>query len=162
MHINACFDISHCAYDFAFPACRGRGRVVSWAMIQRVDEMFAAIGDQTRLRVLHLLIHKELCVAGLVEALEAPQPKISQHLRVLRAAGLVQERRVGKWRFYSLVKPSSRFHKLILRCLGVCHWEVKVLRRDCARMRVMLASGGDRSGYRRIPTAPPPLRGRSR
>jgi len=124
-------------------------------MIQRVDEMFGAIADMTRLRVLHLLIHKELCVAGLVESLEAPQPRVSQHLKVLRAAGLVRERRAGKWRFYSLAKPSSRFHTQILRCLGVCHQEVKVLRRDCGRMRRVLAAGGDRAGYRRIPVAPP-------
>lgn len=120
-----------------------------------VDEMFAAIGDQTRLRVLHLLIHKELCVAGLVASLEAPQPRISQHLKVLRASGLVRERKAGKWRFYSLAKPSTRFHTQILRCLGVCHQEVKLLRRDCDRMRRVLAAGGDRGGYRRIPAAPP-------
>lgn len=129
-------------------------------MMRRVDEMFGAIGDLTRLRILHLLIHKELCVAGLVHSLRAPQPRVSQHLKVLRAAGLVGERRAGKWRFYSLAKPSSRFHTQILRCLGVCHQEVKVLRRDCDRMRVMLAAGGDRAGYRRIPAAPPRLAAR--
>jgi ArsR family transcriptional regulator len=131
-------------------------------MMKNVDGMFGAIADMTRLRILHLLIHKELCVAGLVYSLEAPQPKVSQHLRVLRTSGLVRERRAGKWVFYSLAKPASRFHTQILRCLGVCHQEVKVLRRDCARMRVMLAAGADRGGYRRIPSAPPPVRSGAR
>ncbi len=124
-------------------------------MRHRVDLMFGAIADFTRLRILHLLIHKELCVAGLVRSLSEPQPKVSQHLRVLRSAGLVRERRAGKWRFYSLAKPVSRFHRQILRCLDACHTEVAVLRRDCARMRLMLAAKGDRNGYRRIPPAPP-------
>ena len=131
-------------------------------MEQRIDGMFAAIGDLTRLRILHLLIHKELCVAGLVYSMEAPQPKVSQHLRVLRTSGLVQERRDGKWVFYSLAKASSRFHKNILRCLNDCHKEVRVLRGDCERMRRMLAAGGDAGGYRRIPVAPSraaPVRG---
>lgn len=124
-------------------------------MKPRIDEMFAAIGDHTRLRVLHLLIHKELCVAGLVGAMGEPQPKVSQHLRVLRSAGLVTERRAGKWRFYSLAKPSARFHRQVVRCLAGCCREVKVLRGDCARMRRMLAVSGDGGGYRRIPPAPP-------
>lgn len=128
-------------------------------MMNGVDAMFSAIADMTRLRILHLLIHKELCVAGLVESLGEAQPKVSQHLRVLRTSGLVRERRDGKWVFYSLAKPSSRFHTQMLRCLGVCHQEVKVLRRDCARMRVMLSTDRDRGAYRRIPNAPSPRAG---
>ena len=120
--------------------------------------MFGAIADFTRLRVLHLLIHKELCVASLVASLEVPQPRVSQHLKVLRSAGLVKERKAGKWRFYSLAKPSSRFHNQILRCLGVCHQDVSVLRRACARMRRVLAAGGDRGGYRRVLAAAPSRR----
>lgn len=124
-------------------------------MKTRVDAMFGAFADFTRLRLLHLLIHKELCVAGMVHSLRIPQPRVSQHLKVLRGAGLVRERRAGKWVFYSLAKPASRFHNQILTCLGVCHQEVKVLRADCDRMKRMLAAGGDLGAYRRIPVAPP-------
>ena len=124
-------------------------------MKARVDAMFGAFADFTRLRILHLLIHKELCVAGLVHSLDIAQPRVSQHLKVLRSAGLVTERRDGRWVFYSLTKPGSRFHTQILACLGVCHQEVTVLRRDCARMDRMLSAGGDVGGYRRIPLSPP-------
>jgi ArsR family transcriptional regulator len=127
-------------------------------MRTRVDEMFGAFSDHTRLRALHLLLHQELCVAGLVESLRLPQPRVSQHLRVLRAAGLVQERRAGKWRFYSLARPRGSFHAQILRCLRVCHQEVKVLRRDCARMERMLEAAGEPLSRSRRIALPPPRR----
>ena len=64
---------------------------------------FRALGDETRLRCLALLLAEgELCVCELVHALDLAQPKISRHLAQLRGAGLDEARRAGTWMHYRL------------------------------------------------------------
>ena len=58
-----------------------------------LESLFQALGDRTRLRLLTLMADGEVCVCFFVEVLNEPQPKISRHLGVLRAAGLVAARR---------------------------------------------------------------------
>ncbi|HEX6503028.1 MAG TPA: metalloregulator ArsR/SmtB family transcription factor [Terriglobales bacterium] len=73
-----------------------------------LENVFRALGDRTRLRLLHLMNGREICVCYLVEVLNVPQPKISRHLAYLRRAGLVLARREGKWMHYRLASPSNR------------------------------------------------------
>jgi ArsR family transcriptional regulator len=68
----------------------------------QLPDLFKALADGTRLRVLRLLDEAELHVNELVEILELPQPTVSRHLAVLLHAGLVNRRRDGQWTFYSL------------------------------------------------------------
>ncbi|HET9984485.1 MAG TPA: metalloregulator ArsR/SmtB family transcription factor [Longimicrobiales bacterium] len=63
---------------------------------------FHALSDETRLRVVELLSSGEKCVCDLQEAVGAAQSRLSFHLRVLREAGLVNDRRQGRWNYYSL------------------------------------------------------------
>jgi ArsR family transcriptional regulator len=70
-------------------------------------EIFAALADPTRLRLLNLIAGQEVCVCHLVEILRQAQPKISRHLAYLRRAGLVAARREGKWMHYHLCLPSE-------------------------------------------------------
>lgn len=72
-----------------------------------LETFFAALADRTRLRLLNLVANGEVCVCFFVEVLGEPQPKISRHLAVLRAAGLVAARRDGKWMHYRLTSPES-------------------------------------------------------
>ncbi|ARI77826.1 ArsR/SmtB family transcription factor [Halobacillus mangrovi] len=60
------------------------------------------LGDKTRLTLIGLLKDQECCVCEFVEVLQMSQPSVSQHLRKLRDAGLVKERRNGQWVFYAL------------------------------------------------------------
>jgi ArsR family transcriptional regulator len=69
--------------------------------------LFSALADGTRLRILNLLRHREVCVCYFVELLDETQPKISRHLAYLRRAGLVSARREGKWIHYSLARPAD-------------------------------------------------------
>lgn len=65
--------------------------------------MFKSLGDPVRLRLLSLIASHaggEVCVCDLAEAFELTQPTISHHLKVLRAAGLVDRERRGTWVFY--------------------------------------------------------------
>jgi ArsR family transcriptional regulator len=67
------------------------------------EAFFEVLSDPIRRRILSLLlIHDERCVCDLNAALDAPQPKVSRHLGVLREAGLVLTRREGVWMHYRL------------------------------------------------------------
>lgn len=67
------------------------------------DSLFAALAHDTRLRcLLLLLIHGELCVCELTQAIGAAQPTMSRHLAQLREAALVTDRREGLWIYYRL------------------------------------------------------------
>jgi ArsR family transcriptional regulator len=67
---------------------------------------FKAIGEPTRLRILRVLLaaNQELCVCEIVDTLGKPLYTVSKNLTVLRQAGLVEERRDGKFMMYSLVR----------------------------------------------------------
>lgn len=68
-----------------------------------VAELFRALSDETRLRIVNLLSRcKTLAVSDLVAALEMPQWHVSRHLNRLRQAGIVIARRKGTWMLYSL------------------------------------------------------------
>lgn len=67
------------------------------------QSFFDALADPIRRRILSLLLlHDERCVCDLNAVLDAPQPKVSRHLAVLREAGLVLTRREGVWMHYRL------------------------------------------------------------
>jgi ArsR family transcriptional regulator len=61
-----------------------------------------ALSEETRLRILKLLEHGELCVCDIVAALDMVQPKVSFHLNVLKEAGFLKDRKQGRWTHYSL------------------------------------------------------------
>lgn len=65
-------------------------------------DIYKALADKTRLHILALLKHDEMCVCELVDVLGMTQPAISQHLRKLKQAGLVRERKTAQWVYYAL------------------------------------------------------------
>ena len=100
----------------------------------RVDVMFRAFSDRTRLRILNLLRGGELCVCDLAEVLRVPQPKASRHLAYLRKAGLVVARKDGLWTHYSLAPAKNPFHESLLGCLACCFQSVPELEKDARRL----------------------------
>ena len=96
----------------------------------KIDRMFMAFADETRLRILHLLTRGELCVCDIHNTLKLPQSKVSRHLAYLRSAGLVQVRKAGLWKHYSLAAAQGKFQKGLIACLKGCFDEVDILRRD--------------------------------
>ncbi|MCC6442178.1 MAG: helix-turn-helix transcriptional regulator [Armatimonadetes bacterium] len=85
--------------------------------MDRVEEVFKALADRTRLRLLKLLAGRELCVCEMVDALGMPQYKVSRHLGILRRAGLVADRREGTWIFYSVAPDISSFEEAVLEAV---------------------------------------------
>ena len=110
--------------------------------VSRIDKVFRAFADQTRLRILHLLQDGELCVSDLIDILKIPQAKASHHLNYLRRAGLVEVRKEGLWCFYRLQPAQSQFHEKLLECLGHCFADVPGLAADRKRAAKVKASGG--------------------
>ena len=71
--------------------------------LDRAVELFHALSDATRLSILEMLRGGERCVCELQDELDAAQSRLSFHLRVLREAGLVVDRREGRWSYYSIL-----------------------------------------------------------
>src|SRR6187399_3767124 len=74
----------------------------SRAAIDQLEDVFKALADKTRLRILALLGNNEVCVCHLHDSLGLPQPTVSRHLAYLRKSGLVAARRDGVWMHYQV------------------------------------------------------------
>ena len=68
----------------------------------RAAQLFHALSDETRLCIVERLRFGERCVCDLTDALDAAQSRLSFHLKVLKDAGLVTDRREGRWMYYTL------------------------------------------------------------
>ena len=83
------------------------------------DDFFAALADPPRRRILTLLQEGgERCVCVLYETLDLPQPKVSRHLGVLRAAGVVATRRDGLWVHYRIHPELPDWARTVLHAVG--------------------------------------------
>src|SRR5262245_8928704 len=83
--------------------------------LHKLETLFLALADKTRLRILNLMGKDEICVGHLVEVLGESQPKSSRHLAYLRNAGVVSVRRDGKWMHYHIEEPSDDTAAEVLR-----------------------------------------------
>jgi ArsR family transcriptional regulator len=70
--------------------------------VERAVALFHALSDATRLAILDMLKDGERCVCELQDELDAAQSRLSFHLRVLREAGLVTDRKEGRWMYYTI------------------------------------------------------------
>jgi ArsR family transcriptional regulator len=80
-------------------------------------ELFGALADSTRARLVHVLLATELCTGDLATVLGISESSASQHLRILRALRLVKVRRAGKFVYYSLDDE----HIALLVKIGMLH-----------------------------------------
>lgn len=80
-----------------------------------LEQLFRALADDTRLRILGLLAAGEVCVCHIHGALDLPQPLVSRHLAYLRKSGLAEARREGLWMYYSLQVPTDPASAKVLK-----------------------------------------------
>ena len=99
----------------------------------RSAAIFRALSDEKRLRILALLTGGELCVCELTEELDLPQPLLSFHLRTLKDAGLVVDRRAGRWVYYSLQTRALEEARSILEELASARGMDRILRTKAPR-----------------------------
>jgi ArsR family transcriptional regulator, arsenate/arsenite/antimonite-responsive transcriptional repressor len=103
-------------------------------------DVYRALADETRLRILALLRDGEVCVCHLHGSLRLPQPTISRHLAYLRKSGLVEARRDGVWMHYRLSPPDSPVVKQVIESAlhALTHAESTI--KDTARLKQELAT----------------------
>ena len=70
--------------------------------MKEILRFFKTLSDPTRLRIILLLLGKDLCVCELTFILKMSQSRVSHQLRILRDAGLVEDKRDGKWMIYGI------------------------------------------------------------
>lgn len=83
--------------------------------IHEVAEKLKLLSDKTRLTILSLMKEREWCVCEFVDVLDISQPSVSQHLRKLKAQGIVKEKKQGQWVYYSLNIDDKPYIKDVLR-----------------------------------------------
>lgn len=81
--------------------------------MKNLVEFLKSISDETRLRILVLLAHREMCVCEICEVLGESQPKVSRHLARLRDAGYVKDDRQGQWVFYYTNLNNSVYEEIM-------------------------------------------------
>ncbi len=79
-----------------------RATLPSVTALTALGDMFDALGDPTRLRMIAALAQEELCVCDLAAAVGHTESAVSHHLRLLRSRGLVRARREGRLAYYAL------------------------------------------------------------
>lgn len=98
------------------------------------SQLFKALADETRLRIVGLLSEGELCVCDLTHSLGMPQSTVSRHLAHLKNAGLVTDRRCKTWAYYSLSGDARPFARDILAALARHLTELDPTRKDIASL----------------------------
>jgi ArsR family transcriptional regulator len=88
-------------------------------MMNNYVNVFKALADKTRLRIMRLLsiTDSQVCVCEIMDALERPQYLVSKHLNILKNAKLVEGERKGTWVYYSPLKKDSAFNRQLFKLL---------------------------------------------
>jgi len=92
---------------------------------KNIYKAFKALGEPTRLKIVKMLSVQSMCVCELSEILDMLQPRVSQHLKILKDAELVKESKEGYWVYYSLDK--ERLHRLWNQFLSFLDADLKGL-----------------------------------
>ena len=94
--------------------------------IKEQSKVLKSLSDPTRLKIIRLLGVRDMCVCEIMAALDLTQPTASHHLNILENAGLLRDRREGKWIFYSLANPDlPKFLEKIHLIVSSHDWNVR-------------------------------------
>lgn len=107
----------------------------------KLEQYFKGLADVTRLRMLNLLLHGELCGCDIQYVLEMSQPNVSRHLTYLKNCGLVLDRRDGPRIFYRLAEAKSGASKCVFDCLRQVFKGEKLLQQDTSRLKESIQAG---------------------
>jgi len=79
-------------------------RMASKESAKKQSRFFKALADENRVRILRLLMLREMCVCEIMVALNLTQPTASHHLGILEKEGIIKRRKEGRWIFYAIAK----------------------------------------------------------
>ncbi len=114
--------------------------------MDEILNIFKALSDVTRLKILKLLENGELCVCDLVTALNMIQPKVSFHLSILKEAGLIKDRKQGKWVHYKI--DDSDFFRRFLLLSALERISEESVKEDIIRLKEFLKVKNQKSGIK--------------
>jgi ArsR family transcriptional regulator len=103
--------------------------------LTEMETLFKALGDETRLRILGLLLTGEVCVCDIHESLKIPQSKASRHLAYLRRSGLVDTRRSGLWIHYRLGHLADPVLSAVVDAVHHALSHLDPVRKDAERLK---------------------------
>ena len=107
-----------------------------------LNTLFKALSDEARLRILNLLFESgELCVCDLESTLGFTQTKVSRHMSYLKRAGLVEDRKQGRWVLYAIAKPRSEEQRIVIRSVREILQSHSQARKDSARLLKRFKTG---------------------
>lgn len=98
-------------------------------MISKSEKVLKALSDRNRLRIINMLSPKTLCVCEITDIMEISQSTVSGHLRILKEAGIVDDRKDGLWVEYSLL-TEDRFIKSLIEPLLEELKKDKIMQKD--------------------------------
>jgi len=90
---------------------------IPYIRFMKIKKIYRCLCDETRLRILNLLLEGPLCVCHLAEILELSQPKVSRHLKALREAGALETERCYNWTICRIPAERNRLLEANLKCL---------------------------------------------
>ncbi len=103
----------------------------------------AALADPLRMRLVRLLMERELCVCELMDMLDEPQYKVSRHLRTLKQAGVVRDRREGKWMHYAIATTLPAAWREALLGLARAWDDIPQIQADLERLHTLMLRAAD-------------------
>jgi ArsR family transcriptional regulator len=101
------------------------------ASLQEVAGWFRALGDETRLKIIECVMESEQCVCDLTDLLSSKQSLLSFHLKTLKDAGILNDRRDGRWVYYSLNPDAVAFLEQFLGKLKEHGHKPQAVRKCC-------------------------------
>jgi len=106
--------------------------------LDALTDIYAALADPTRLRILSLLSDDEICVCHIHASLDVPQPTASRHLAYLRKAGLVEVRRDGIWMHYRLARVDNPVIASVVKAARHALTHAAISAKDERRLQIAL------------------------
>ncbi len=103
--------------------------------IKKARQILKSFADDTRLRIVNLLNHRELNVTELCEILQKNQSNLSKHLSRLRLTGIVGDKRKGLNVHYYLIRPTEKAHKELLDAITVGLAKLETFERDLEKLK---------------------------
>ena len=103
-----------------------------------LTQVYSALADPTRLRILSLLSEDEICVCHIHASLDVPQPTASRHLAYLRKSGLVEARRDGIWMHYRLAPIDNPVVAAVVKAALHALTHASISAKDEKRLQVAL------------------------
>lgn len=102
--------------------------------MDNITQIYKALSEEIRLRIIMVLTHGELCVCDLMEIFQETQSKISRHLAYLKHSGFVKSRRDETWMYYSLKEPMDKYIEAHISFMKEYMSDMELFKEDVKKM----------------------------